>query len=363
MQSVSRLRELDFLRGIAILLVFFRHQYVYKFMETMGWIGVDLFFVISGFLVSGLLFKEYRKFGSVNAKLFLIRRGFKIYPIFYLSYIVYIIPKIMKHQFDLEKVLYELTFTQNYALGWGYAYGASWSLAVEEHFYFGLALLLWLIFNKKIMQFEIVPNKFTAFEKLIVLILIVVLGIRLWYNTIPLENRALYVTMTHLRIDSLLFGVLLSYWYYFRKEMLTNFFKKYQYLLLVCAFGILSFTPFYDLLSHYLIKTVGFTLLYIAFGILLLYILLTDNINSILNRLFSAPVVNFVSRIGFCSYSIYIIHTLVVNYSNGIFHGMSHFLVSAISFAISMISGFIMTYKIEKLFLNYRDKYYPSRTI
>ena len=66
MQTVNRLRELDFLRGIAIILVLFRHQVLFDFLETMGWIGVDLFFVLSGFLVSGLLFKEYQKFINEN---------------------------------------------------------------------------------------------------------------------------------------------------------------------------------------------------------------------------------------------------------------------------------------------------------
>jgi peptidoglycan/LPS O-acetylase OafA/YrhL len=84
-----RLRELDFLRGIAILLVLLRHIHLFSFTKNMGWIGVDLFFVLSGFLVSGLLFKEYIKFGNIRPKLFLIRRGFKIYPIYFLFYITF----------------------------------------------------------------------------------------------------------------------------------------------------------------------------------------------------------------------------------------------------------------------------------
>ncbi|MBK8952142.1 MAG: acyltransferase [Chitinophagaceae bacterium] len=57
----ERLKVLDFLRGIAILLVMFRHAKVSTITTRMGWIGVDLFFVLSGFLVSGLLFSEYKK--------------------------------------------------------------------------------------------------------------------------------------------------------------------------------------------------------------------------------------------------------------------------------------------------------------
>lgn len=90
----NRLREIDFLRGIAIVLVLFRHTFLFRYTITMGWIGVDLFFVLSGFLVSGLLFKEYIKYGYLRPGRFLIRRGFKIYPVYYLFYLVYIIPII-----------------------------------------------------------------------------------------------------------------------------------------------------------------------------------------------------------------------------------------------------------------------------
>jgi len=196
-QPKNRLRELDFLRGIAIILVIFRHQLLFDFLKTMGWIGVDLFFVLSGFLVSGLLFKEYQKFGSINAKLFLIRRGFKIYPIYYLTLIGYILPRILLHKLDLTKVFYDLIFIQNYALGWGYLYTASWSLAVEEHFYFGLALLLWLIFNKKAFSFDTNPNGFSNFEKLLCFIFVTILGLRFASNYYFPVDTVRHITMTH----------------------------------------------------------------------------------------------------------------------------------------------------------------------
>jgi peptidoglycan/LPS O-acetylase OafA/YrhL len=55
----------------------------HNIIVDFGWLGVDLFFVISGALVSGIIFKEYLAEGRVNIKRFLIRRGFKIYPSFY----------------------------------------------------------------------------------------------------------------------------------------------------------------------------------------------------------------------------------------------------------------------------------------
>ncbi len=109
---------LDFLRGIAIILVLFRHLEINKMMARTGWIGVDLFFVLSGFLVSGLLFKEYQKFSTVNLKRFFIRRGFKIYPSFYFFIISsFGLNYCLNHQlgdFDSGKLLSEVLFVQNY---------------------------------------------------------------------------------------------------------------------------------------------------------------------------------------------------------------------------------------------------------
>lgn len=101
MTTTNRLREIDFLRGVAIILVLLRHKYLFKFTTTMGWIGVDLFFTLSGFLVSGLLFKEFIKFGDIQPKRFLISRGFKIYPIYYLFYILYLIPIIQNSKLKI----------------------------------------------------------------------------------------------------------------------------------------------------------------------------------------------------------------------------------------------------------------------
>lgn len=62
----NRIHSLDFLRGLAVLLVLFRHlpnrdtSGVLHFVQTIGWTGVDLFFVLSGFLISGIAFQGFR---------------------------------------------------------------------------------------------------------------------------------------------------------------------------------------------------------------------------------------------------------------------------------------------------------------
>lgn len=70
----ARNQSLDVLRCIAVLAVFGCHVPYYSWWANRGQAGVDLFFVLSGFLISGLLFKDYQKRGAINWKTFLIRR-------------------------------------------------------------------------------------------------------------------------------------------------------------------------------------------------------------------------------------------------------------------------------------------------
>lgn len=99
-QPGKRNLQLDVLRGLAILLVIGRHMEVKRpegvlgvladAWYKVGWIGVDLFFVLSGFLIGGLLLTELEKHGSIDILRFLIRRGLKIYPLYFV-FMVYLI--------------------------------------------------------------------------------------------------------------------------------------------------------------------------------------------------------------------------------------------------------------------------------
>ncbi|HEY9177426.1 MAG TPA: acyltransferase family protein, partial [Flavipsychrobacter sp.] len=173
------------------------------------------------------------------------------------------------------------------------------------------------------------------------------------------------VTMTHIRIDSLLAGVLISYFFYFRFEYLNRFVSKYRYLLIIIAIVFLSWTPFIEPETNFFGKTTGYTLAYIAFGIILMLFLLSDNINHQLNRVLSKPVVSLVGKIGFSSYSIYVIHTLVINYVNDYARKLNMNDQFALKFfigsTISVIAGLIITYTIEKYFLAVRDRHFPRR--
>jgi len=360
--STQRLQQLDFLRGIAILLVLLRHKKLFSFTVTMGWIGVDLFFVLSGFLVSGLLFKEYQRFGNVKPGLFLMRRGFKIYPLYYLTYGIYCIPFLLYGQLAWDKVVADLLFFQNYYNGWGYTYLASWSLAVEEHFYFGLAIVFGGLLVSRYKNHWIA--NLDKYLIVMLLLILVIRGITVYTNEASSVHN---ITNTHLRIDTLLIGVLISYWYYFKKEDLRVFFVKYQQFLLVIALALVSFTPFVKIENSVFVQTLGFVFLYLSFAIILVYFLLKQDITTRLSNIFSRRIVQLVSKIGYCSYAIYLLH-LAVNY---VFKTITRLyfdfqinpiLSFSITSFVSISLGIIMTYTLESYFLKLRDKRFPSRS-
>jgi peptidoglycan/LPS O-acetylase OafA/YrhL len=148
---------IDILRAVAVLLVFCRHSEGALLVSRFGWAGVDLFFVLSGFLVTGLLFHEYKQTRSIRAGRFLLRRGFKIYPQFYFFLAASIALKFYFGEAPtLSSFAAEAAFAQNYAEG---VWAHTWSLGVEEHFYLLLiAAIIWLAGRGGENPFAVLPK-------------------------------------------------------------------------------------------------------------------------------------------------------------------------------------------------------------
>lgn len=281
-----RNKSIDFLRGVAVILVLFRHHWVgIDAIQHVGWVGVDLFFVLSGFLVSGLLFAERAKFGDVHRGRFLIRRAFKIYPLFYLSLLITFALGLGPHlglRNDLMVWVSEVFFLQNYFYAiWGH----HWSLAVEEHFYFLIALLFPFI----VKHIRFAPLVFAA-----------CLAMRIFHN---INDPSGGFAETHLRLDSLFMGVCVAYAHH--HGHLERFHRKYRKYLVAACFIPLLFV-FDDPRSDAFTKTIGFALLYISFASLLILYLHEK-----------LPVWDPVARIGVYSYGIYLFHLYIVRFVAG----------------------------------------------
>jgi len=124
----GRLSRVDVLRAIAVLLVMVHHLAappasaprwaadLIAFAQNPSWVGVDLFFVLSGFLVSGLLFRERQLHRDLRCGHFLVRRGLKIYPSFYLFLFVTFYFGTYPHRAPTpHDLLVHGLFLQNYA--------------------------------------------------------------------------------------------------------------------------------------------------------------------------------------------------------------------------------------------------------
>ena len=128
------------------------------------------------------------------------------------------------------------------------------------------------------------------------------------------------------------------------------------------SFLLLGFTPFIeDPVSSFFARTFGLSLVYLSFGMLLIYFLSVQEINKKLNGLFSRVAVNAVSKIGVWSYSIYIVHWLVIEMLSGIeINQNARF---ALEYFASVVIGALISVTIESFFLRQRDRYFPRRGV
>ena len=348
-----RSAPLDALRALAVLLVLGRHfpgpapgAVLPVWMEVWqrgGWIGVDLFFVLSGFLVSGLLFREYRRFGEIRYGHFLARRGFKIYPAFYFMFVaVLLYAAHMGRAFvGWPVVLSEALFVQNYGPS---LFPHTWSLAVEEHFYLLLPLLLLAVRGEKSAPFAKLPRVFLTVALLALAARIAtaqMLDFRLKTQLFP----------THLRIDSLLFGVLLSWTTHFAPVALDRVWKRLRWPLAVAAVALVVPAFCMEIGSGWYLHTVGLTGLWLAGGVLLMFAL----------RWKSAwrPL----AFIGTYSYSIYLWHIPVRFFGLGWLPREAAPLPRAAAYlALSIVVGIVAAWLVERPSLALRDRRFPTRS-
>lgn len=331
--TTRRNQSLDILRGIAVLMVLIYHNYAIRseppLLEFLSR-GVDLFFVLSGFLISGLLFTEYSANGTINCWRFWIRRGFKIYPAFYALMAVTGI-LIIRARLQFSLFWNEVFFVQNYR---PHFWSHTWSLAVEEHFYIGLPLALLLLIRlqpKSTNPFKSVPIISIALS-----IACLFLRIRAARAGEGIEQVAF---ATHLRIDALFAGVALGYFYHFNRPSFEDAKKTW-----VPVVGILMFLACVPL--PYLPQL---TFAYAAFVLIVAW-----TVNQPAGKFkYLSPF----AWLGRYSYSIYLWHLvafLLIQRFSPQYGSLSSFVVG------SILLGVIMATVIEIPFLRLRDKLVPS---
>jgi peptidoglycan/LPS O-acetylase OafA/YrhL len=329
---------------VAILFVVGFHLPYYRLWSRAGWIGVDLFFVLSGFLISGLLFQELKDRGSIDIKRFLIRRGLKIYPSFYLLIGMAAVLSVMKHLTSLRtQVFMSAVFLQNYYTGTSYSILAhTWSLAVEEHFYLILPPLLQVIAAIRGTQ-----KPFRQVPALFIVLTLLCLGLR-WFTL----RSGYEAHMTHLRFDSLFAGVTLGYLYHFKQNIFRKLSGQYAF-----ALAVLFCLPatLLDQQNRFM-QTFGLTGLFLGFSFLVAW-----SVDRTPKTSIGKMAAKFASKIGIYSYSIYLWHMPV----SELF--ISHYGLSGGRFwacvAVVIGIGIAMAQLVEMPYLALREKLFPSLTI
>ena len=252
---------------------------------------------------------------------------------------------------------------QNY---FGSPRGRTWSLAVEEHFYLLLPLFLSLLAMKKRNFISSIPSV----PWIAVSLGVVCLGIRFWLDATVAFNTATHLAPTHLRIDSLFWGVLLGYFNVFRPEFFTRIGKQ-RPKALACALAFISPMFVLDLDTRFA-HTAGFTMLYVGYGILLMVFVSTTSGSGLLGRLLFSPFGRALAWIGVLSYSMFLWH-----YDFGELVITEHLTwivpqkcPDAIRWSVGLLLyvvlvtavGFVMSKLIEEPALKFRNRLWPSRT-
>jgi peptidoglycan/LPS O-acetylase OafA/YrhL len=361
-----RLMGLDVLRCVAVLLVIVHHfpklpvevgpsvaRTAFEFVQRTGWCGVDLFFVLSGFLVSGLIFAEHRAQGSVRLGRFLVRRGLKIYPTFYVRLLVFVaVGFIRGREPHARAFLVEALFIQNYVHG---VWPHTWTLAVEEHFYLGVGLLLFAL------QRSGRERPFAAIPWICATVLVTIFALRVATALLEPELDEAF-RPTHLRADSLVFGLLLSYLYHRAPESFGAWVAARLRSLL--ALGVLLVLPTWFVARGSVFQfTAGYSLLYLGFGLIVLVFRFGPAPRGVLAGLGTAAAL-----VGRFSYPIYLFHVDMLHEGAerlaallGLQGGMAWWGTVAATFVVlSLGFGMLAATLVEQPVLRLRDRFFAS---
>jgi peptidoglycan/LPS O-acetylase OafA/YrhL len=355
-----RNQRLDVLRCVAVLLVILHHGHILDFFTRTGWVGVDLFFVLSGFLISGLLFSEYKKSGSIGFKRFFIRRALKIYPAFYVFQALTAVVELGIHNLSSPtRYLHELLFIQNYAPG---VWDHTWSLAIEEHFYVFLPIFLLILLQfsgKRANPFWVIPQAFLA-------IAVLCAAFRASSVFLATPNFTVPYIASHARMDALFFGVMIGYFHHFRPQTLENLMRptRNRMIILLVSTAFLSTAYFYPRENSYFM-TFGLSFLYLGFGGLLLLSLYVRGILPTAFGKLAGPMGRAFAFVGMYSYSIYLWHGPVGAFFPGLVRRTLHISMGeyrrfAIYFVASLVIGIVMSRLVEYPVLRLRDRIFPK---
>lgn len=288
--------SIELLRGILATNVAICHYYLSYFnnihLELISSLSVEIFFVISGFVLAPQIIKIFESNKFSNFKIFLFRRFLRTLPayFFYLGIISLILGKIFSLDFFKFFFFIQNFFEINPESDY---YPIAWSLSVEEWFY--LLFTPILLFSKRIFNIKNIFKFIILWFSFFYLLKFIYFS----FNDFNWGEDIRRVTV--FRLDSIVIGLL----FYLFKDKFLSMLKKYNNFLLPLII-ILYFFIYFNLStkSIFIVEIIFFTISILAVFLLALFI--TNE------EIFSSKLNNFSYFFGSISYSIYLSHMLLI---------------------------------------------------
>ncbi len=362
--TADRLFGLDHLRALAIILVFFYHYgglfphpgWVSS-ISRFGWTGVDLFFVLSGYLIASQLLFKIAHQKKISFKTFFLKRFFRIIPAYLVVLTLYFLFPMFREREALAPLWKYLSFTQNLgldAVNHG-TFSHAWSLCIEEQFYF---IFPWILIA--LVHFKAIKKSYLILFFLFLFGFIV--RLYAWHMLVaPFAgdddfwqhwSKWIYYP-TYSRLDGLLIGLSIASIFQFQpawKEKLQHY---SSWLLLA---SLLVLTAAYFLCADeqtFSASIFGFPLVDFGYGLMVLSAISPPGI---LYKFKSKATAN----IAMLSYGAYLIHKIVIHVTQEQLSKLHMEKDSNFMFLTCIITtlsvAWILNKLIEKPFLQWRDK-------
>ena len=335
---MPRIKQLDGLRAIAFLAVFLNHS----ILVPMLWTGVDLFFVLSGFLITGILLRARETGPRHYFQNFYTRRFVRIIP----PYVIVIAAVAIGFTIDWGRLWYYYAFfIQNIALVTEGGQGALqplWSLGVEEQFYLAWPLLVLYLSP-------------TALKRLCIVILCVAPVLRAIFTPLASSYITIFV-LTPFRMDELAAGAFIALLKTSPADELARYRQPAKYLAIasgICFVGLAALVPdFRAKTNSMLFNVAGYSLATLGCAGLLAYCLSLKE--GLFYSILSHPWMRYIGAI---SYMCYLIHAPILDWLGAV----SNLPRSVLALAATLAFAAISWHLVEKPLLE-RGRRVPAAT-
>jgi peptidoglycan/LPS O-acetylase OafA/YrhL len=334
--------SLDGLRALSIICVLISHIQSRSFhkQDAMGGqIGVTIFFVISGYLITRLLLQEERTYGYVSLTNFYIRRSLRIFPAYYLLLFVYFLLQLAGVlTFTSASWLSSLTYTKYFPISGASEWetGHFWSLSIEEHFY-----LVW-------------PFAFAYLKPYRIHFAITIIALCVGFRLLSTINAMNLLT----RADAIMTGALFAFYNRNIQSALTRYYRLHPFTLIAPFVGILFCIGFKRVLSlpdsSMIVAFVG------SYGLMTnvcIGLIILISITFPKNAWYRLLNLRIVSQLGLFSYSLYLWQQLFFSSHLGV---LSSF---PLNIFLIVIIAMISYYLIEQPFLRLKARFIKHQAV